>query len=259
MRLFLAFGVLGLLHVARGGELDSFAGVCARNIRDNITARNAPSVSSESYSSSLPDVELPPAFQGVNGRRKLHKRVIDWLDVDRDNHVDANRETMQHMLRTYGMPDIEEAINHHTLGAIRTNIESYRSQNVISCSAYLTSTEGFCNPGHKSLVETCIMAQPCGSIGSCMGAVGMAAEGTGAVEMLDQQGLAMRVDPFNVVGHAETGLEEHKTFRVHILGDCSVDILAGSPSDFFGLDSGFPGVSMARFGCLGWIWPATSV
>ncbi|KAG9073681.1 hypothetical protein FRC06_011209, partial [Ceratobasidium sp. 370] len=39
--------------------------------------------------------------------------------------------------------------------------------------------------------------------------VEMAAEGTGAIEMVNQQGIAVSVDPFNSVGHAGTGLEAH--------------------------------------------------
>ncbi|KAG9078730.1 hypothetical protein FRC06_008200 [Ceratobasidium sp. 370] len=130
MRLFSAFGVLGLLHVARGGKLDSFATDRARTIRDNITARDSrvSSISTSERDSAGSPVKLPSVFQSVRERAELHKRIVDQLDANQDGHVDASElthslgfmwgdgATVQRMLHTYGISDIEQAIRHHTSG-----------------------------------------------------------------------------------------------------------------------------------------------
>lgn len=132
MRIFSAFGILGLLHVARGGELDSFASDRARQIRDTLHARNSPGVSSSDpypgNSSTPTSTELPPAFQKAQERSELHKRAVDRMDINGDDYVDTHElvkqfeffwgdaKTVHRILRTFGFSDLAGAVKEYTGG-----------------------------------------------------------------------------------------------------------------------------------------------
>ncbi|KAG9074877.1 hypothetical protein FRC06_010408, partial [Ceratobasidium sp. 370] len=88
MRYFSPFAILGLLHVARGGELDAFASDRARNIREGLAGRSVPVVDTSNTSSTEPISEPPNVFKRELERREAHKRALDHLDTNNDGHID---------------------------------------------------------------------------------------------------------------------------------------------------------------------------
>ncbi|KAG8715182.1 hypothetical protein FRC08_010887 [Ceratobasidium sp. 394] len=240
MRFFSPFAVLGLLHVARGGELDAFAGDRARNAHQHLTGRSVPVVGA-SNSSALTS-EIPNIFKREQERREQHARVLDNLDANKDDHIEHDEiigslavhwkgeENTRRMLRAFGAPDLEHFMkrsspeeddrvpketfanileqrpleNPSYCPAIRTKVESCSTQAVLRCGAYLTAAESFCNAAAKNMIETCIMSESCDNICTCIAAVEDAAHGNGAIE---HGGELVQVDNFNSAHYPESGLE----------------------------------------------------
>ncbi|KAG8717299.1 hypothetical protein FRC08_007811 [Ceratobasidium sp. 394] len=205
MRSFSPFAVLGLLHVARGGKLDAFAGDRARHARQHLTG-------------------LPNIFKHEQERREQHARVLDHLDANKDDHIEHDEiirslavhwkgeENTRRMLRAFGAPDLEHFMkrsspeeddrvpkenfanifeqrpleNPSDCPAICTKVESCSTQAVLRWGAYLTAAESFCNAGAKNMIETCIMSESCDIICACIAAVEDAAHGNGAIEYMEE-------------------------------------------------------------------------
>ncbi|KAG8766202.1 hypothetical protein FRC12_007022, partial [Ceratobasidium sp. 428] len=208
MRFFSPFAILGLLHLARGGELDAFAGERARNIREKLGSQTVPVVDTSNSSSSAPRSELPNAFKRELERREAHERAIDHLDANKDGHVDHNeiiRSLAVHwkgeynarrMLRAFGFHDSEDLMKRHSVAgdgrlskealtgiletrplakpdycpAIRTKVESCPTHAVLKCGAYLSAAESLCNAGVPNMVEKCIMSESCDNVCRCINA-----------------------------------------------------------------------------------------
>ncbi|KAG9084553.1 hypothetical protein FS749_005136 [Ceratobasidium sp. UAMH 11750] len=231
MRFFSPFAVLGLLHVARGGELDAFAGDRARNARQHLTGRSLLVVGTSNLSAA-PTSEVPNIFKREQERREQHARALDHLDANKDDHIEhdeiikslavhwRSEENARRMLRAFGAPDLEHFMKRsspeedgrvpkETLAnilersplenpaycpAIRTKVESCPTHAVLRCGAYLTAAESFCNAGAKNMIEKCIMSESCDNICTCIAAVEDAAHGNGAIEY---EGELVQVDNFN--------------------------------------------------------------
>ncbi|KAG9099047.1 hypothetical protein FS749_002244 [Ceratobasidium sp. UAMH 11750] len=241
MRFFSPFAILGLLHVARGGELDAFANNRARNIREGLAGRSVPVVDTSNTSSFAPRSDLPNVFKRELERREAHKRALDRLDINGDDHVEHDEiisslavhwegeHNARRILRAFGAPDLEgfmkrnspnddgrvpkealtEILDKRPLDSpdycptIRTKVESCPTYAVLKCGAYLTAAEFFCNAGVRSLVEKCIMSESCDNMCRCIAAIEDAAHGDAAI--LDQ-GQIVQVDHFNSVGYPESSL-----------------------------------------------------
>ncbi|KAG8734956.1 hypothetical protein FRC10_011159 [Ceratobasidium sp. 414] len=240
MRFFSPFAVLGLLHVARGGELDAFASDRARNIRAGLVGRSVPVV--DGSNSSAPTSDVPNIFKREQERREQHARVLDHLDANKDDHIEHDEiirslavhwkgeENVRRMLRAFGAPDLEHfmkrsspeedgRVSKETLSeileqrpldnpdycpTIRTKVESCSTQAVLRCGEYLNAAESFCNAGAKNMIEKCIMSESCDNICTCIEAVEDAAHGNGAIEY---EGELVQVDKFGSVRYTETGLQ----------------------------------------------------
>ncbi|KAG8709232.1 hypothetical protein FRC08_018453 [Ceratobasidium sp. 394] len=245
MRYFSPFAILGLLHVARGGELDAFAGDRARNARERLAHRSVPVVDTSNNSSSAPRSDLPNVSKRELERREAHERALDHLDTNGDGHIGHDEiikslafhwdgeHTARKMLRAFGAPDMENIMKKRSLEgdgkvskeamtdildtrpldkphycpSIRTKVESCPTQAVLKCGAYLTAAESFCNAGVQNMVEKCIMSESCDNMCACITAVEDAAHGNAAIVYQDQ---LVHVDPLNFVGHPESSLQSRQ-------------------------------------------------
>ncbi|KAG9088848.1 hypothetical protein FS749_001824 [Ceratobasidium sp. UAMH 11750] len=248
MRFFSPFAVLGLLHVARGGELDAFAGDRARNARQHLTGRSVPVVGTSNSSAALTS-EVPNIFKREQERREQHARVLDDLDANKDDHIEHDEiirslavhwrgeDNARRMLRAFGAPDLEHFMKRsspeedgrvpkETLAnileqrplenpsycpAIRTKVESCPTHAVLRCGEYLTAAESFCNAGAKNMIEKCIMSESCDNICTCIAAVEDAAHGNGAIEY---EGELVQVDNFNSARYPESSLQPRQVVEL---------------------------------------------
>ncbi|QRV91838.1 papain cysteine protease family protein [Ceratobasidium sp. AG-Ba] len=241
MRFFSPFAVLGLLHVARGGELDAFAADRARNIREGLAGRSVPVVDTSNASSTSPTSDLPNTFKREVERRELHERALKQLDTNKDDHIEHDEivrslamhwkgdDNARRMMRAFGGGGLEDFMRRNSpdddgrvpkevfteilagrplekpehCPAIRTKVESCPTHQVLKCGAYLNAAELFCNAGHKNLIEKCIMSESCANICDCINAVEDAAHGEAAIM---DEGRLVQVH-LNSLGLPESGLQ----------------------------------------------------